>query len=261
MQVLDENRETARGGKLRSKSTPVTPQSTRCVISQSLSADVPSHSSIDLDDTNLGRSIDCESDSDSDCYVGPLEVNDAMRMSYAEGTKQDAHLKESEDINEYDYPYMENLTHQFSQVKPERSLTSYKNVPSITMMHNRIQVTKSNSSDNITNPDKVDGKGHKLLAAREQMVRALSQVEILEPLNEGEGYVKMEPEKMNAMVKSHSYDDTRILQSMFDKSKTPEAPGVNSKVRYDYETINRHSAIDGMHVLTDESLLHIHLIM
>ena len=242
MQVLNENRETARGGKPRSKSTPVTPQSSRYVISQSLSTDVPPHSSVELGDS---QSVDCGSDSDSDCYVGPLEVNHAIKMSYAEGTKQNVDLKESEDINEYDYPYME---HVVQQVKHERSLTSYQNVPSKTVMHNKIQVTKSNSSDNITSPDKVDKKGHKLLSAKAQVVRASSQVEILEPLNEGEDYIKMHPEKTNAMVKSHSYNDSRTLRLMSDQSETPEASGINSELRHDCKSVNSHSLIDGMYV-------------
>ena len=222
-----------------------------------MSADVPSHSSsVDSEDTNQklkALSVDDASDSDSDCYVGPLEVNRAITMSYA----GDKSLDENEDSDEYDYPYMEGITRAINTVKSSPSQVSSQNVPVKTVRHNRVNIPKSASSDTNTSPDYNMGtEKHKLLSgqqhAKEKMVRTSSQVEILEPLFEAEDYIKMHPGKTNAMVKSHSCDDGRFLQSVSDRSETPGTTSVNSPTKpNNYKSINMLTmATDGTYVYT-----------
>ena len=220
-----------------------------------MSADVPTHSSsVDSDDTDSklkNLSVDDGSDSDSDCYVGPLELNCAVKMSCAEGYKPDKHF---EHTDEYDYPYMEGITHVVTNKKSTPSEVGYQNVPVKAVRHNRVHIPMSASFDTNTSPDyKTDTKKHELSSglwpAQDHIVRASSQVEILEPLVEGEDYIKMHPEKMNAMVKSHSCDDGRMLQ-ISDQNGTPGTSPVNSQREHNnYKSINRQTiATDGMFV-------------
>ena len=251
-QILNEKRETAKGGKPRSKSNPAPPRDSRYVISHTMSADVPSHSSsVDSEDTTQklkALSVDDASDSDSDCYVGPLEVNRAVTMSYA----GDKSLDENEDSDEYDYPYIEDITRAINTEKSSPSQVRPQDTPVKAVRHNRVHVPKSASSDTNTSPDYNNSgtKKHELLSGpqhgKEKMVRTSSQVEILEPLFEAENYVKMHP--ANAMVKSHSCDDGRFSQSVSEKSETPGTTSVNSPMEHNnYKSINRLTiATDGM---------------
>ena len=250
---MTEKRETARGGKPRSKSNPPPPRDNRYVISQSLSLDAPSHSSsVESEDINVklkNLNVDDASDSDSDSYVGPLELNRAIKMSYAEGNKN---LDESEHTDEYDYPYMEGIAHA---VKSSPSQDRPPDVPVKTVRHNRVNLPKSPSSDTSASPDYNTGtKKHELLSGprhtKEQMVRTSSQIEILEPLFEVKDYIKMHPDKTNnAMVKSHSYDEGRLMQC---QSGTPGAASVNSPMEHDnYKNIDTLTmATDGTYVCT-----------
>ena len=208
-------------------------------------------------------SVDDGSDSDSDGYVGPLELNHAVKMSYVEGHKQDKQLDdESEHTDEYDYPYMEGVTHMFSDIKSAPSQAGYQNVPTKAVRHNRVHLPKSASFDSDSSPDfNTNTKRHELLSgsrpAKGQVVRASSQAEILEPLVEGENYIKMNPKEANAMVKSHSYNDSRTLHSISDQSGTPGTSSVNSQMEQNYKGINRLTiATDGMYVHTVYEYIH-----
>jgi len=70
--------------KPRSESVPVLPRDIRFDSRDS---------SIDLDNTNPKSTnpSNNKSDSDSDCYVGPLELQHAVSMSYTEGMEHHKH--------------------------------------------------------------------------------------------------------------------------------------------------------------------------
>ena len=240
---MTEKRETARGGKLRSKSKPILPRDS---LSHSVSE---GHScSVDSKDTHLklkGLSSDDASDSDSNCYVSPLELNHAVRISYAEDKNPD----KSKHTDEYDYPY---ITRAFttSIVTSSPSQGRPQNVTAKNVRHNRVHIQKLTSFDTNTSPDH---STYELLSAPrsagEKMVRASSHVEILELLFEAEDYIKMRPSR--AMKKSHSCDEARFLWSVLGQSETPGTTSVNSPMEHNnYKSINRLTiATDGMYAI------------
>lgn len=212
-------------GKPRSKSNPVpSPSSTRYVKSvmsvpvQSSSVDL--HSNIDPE-VRAPSADDDDSGSDSDCYVVPEQQKHIVPMSYTEGTKHHNILdKENDDdfSDEYDYPYVEGLNLLSFDAASPSSKNGYENIPNKTVAHNKVRVTRSTSSDKSTSPD---GKRHNSSSnsqpVTEKIIRTSSHVDILEPLAEGEDYIKMHPEELSALVKSRSCDDGRPLQSMSDQ--------------------------------------------
>ena len=226
------------------------PRDSRYIISHSISE---GHScSVDSKDTHLklkSVSSDDASDSDSNCYISPLELNHAVRMSYAEGQNPD----KSKHTDEYDYPYITRafttsiVTSSPLQVRP-------RNVPAKTVRHNRVHIQKLTSFDTNTSPDH---STYELLStpwsAGEKMVRASSHVEILEPLFEAEDYIKMHPSK--GMIKSHSCDEARFLRSISGQSETPGTVSVNSPMEHNnYKSINRLTiTTDGMYAIQSKN--------
>ena len=168
---------------------------------------------------------DSLTESDLECYVSPLEINRAVSMSYAEGRD----LHKSRNTDEYDYPYVE---------------VKNRNVPAKAVRHNKVHLTKLATCETNTSPDYSTGAKH----TKEQMVRASSHVEILEPLFEADDYVKMYPGKTNSgMMKSHSYDEGRFLRSVSDQSESPPVTlSASSLIEH-----NNYNAIDRLTVATD----------
>lgn len=179
---------------------------------------IPSCSSIDSDDldTNLKDcSVDNGGSSDSDCYVGPLELNHAMSKSYSEETKNGKPFKHNnlKNSDEYDYPYMQGVNRLFSNEKSPPSQHNYQNVP---VSHNKVHIVKTTSVDSGSGVDcnmnvkkrKPQFSGQR--SASVQIVRASSQGDMLESFGGGEDYVKMNPDE-SSLVKSHSFDDTTAL--------------------------------------------------
>lgn len=183
-------------------------------------------------------------------------MNRALVVSYSEGTKLDEH----EDFDTYDYPYMEGGNILYSKGKGSSSEHS-QIVPEKTVRHNRVHIPKSLSYDNNTSPDHiVDIKRHELSQPSQQQIeRTSSQIEILESLAEGEDYVKMHPEQAKAMVKSHSYDDSRMLQSMSNQNRSTRAsPPVDSQMEDGYKRISRLTLeTDGKWVIVPTHCLYI----
>jgi len=229
MQVLEEKKEVVKGNnnKPRSESVPEFPRDTRS----------DSHdSSIDSDGTNPKPTnpSNNESDSDSDCYVGPLELQQAVSMSYTEGIEHHKHSnKNTTSEYEYDYPYMQ-------QFKPPSQHACQNTRNSVALSHNKVYISKSPLFDSNSNPENIaDGEQYEVLSSLKPTSHILPHVETLEPLNEDneDGYVKMQSEKsryVNAMVKSHSYDDGRVLSSK------------NTEWDHEYKKLNRLTlATDG----------------
>lgn len=244
-------------GKPRSKSNPVpSPSSTRYVKSvksvpaQSSSVDL--HSNIDPE-VKAPIADDDDSGSDSDCYVVPEQQKHIVTMSYTQGTKHHNILdKENDDdfSDEYDYPYVDGLNCLSFDAASPSSKNGYENVPNKTVAHNKVRVTRSTSSDKSTSPDvkRHDSSSNSQLGT-EKIIRTSSHVDILEPLAEGEDYIKMHPEELSALVKSRSCDDGRLLQSISDQQVTRRVLPASSQAERTCKSNSRVTlATDGMYL-------------
>lgn len=245
-QVLEEKQRPYKSPKPKSKSSSPSQKKEYIRI----------QSSVDSTDSDIAPK-NCNvdgSDSDSDCYVGPLEMKHAISMSYSEGMKHHNYCNSGSDDNcslEYDYPYIEEIKNSPTGSKPT-SKHGYQNVPNKTVKHSKVKIQKSLSFDSSVSPDNCsDGMEYEVLSnlkpSNTQVMRPSSQVDILEPVGEDEDYIRMNNNKyVNAMVKSHSYDDTRVLQSMSEsvvvRPKPP--PAESSKVEHDYKQLDQLTISD-----------------
>lgn len=238
-----------------------------------VSPGIPSCSSIDSDDLDAKLkdcSVDNGGSSDSDCYVGPLELNHAISKSYSEETKHGKPFKDNnlKNSDEYDYPYMQGVNRLYSNEKSPPSQHNYKNVP---VSHNKVHIAKTTSVDSGSGVDcntnvkkrKPPFSGQR--SSSVQIVRASSQGDMLESFAGCEDYVKMNPDE-SSLVKSHSYDDTTALMDDHKyKSINRKSPGTADSVYvslspddkgslYNGKPNTRHSAVVFDNAQNDKNL-------
>ena len=247
-------------GKPRSKSNPVpSPPSTRYVKSvksilhQSFSLDFQDTdpklkpSNVDQDQKVSGIDQDEDSDSNSDCYVVPVQQDHTVPMSYMKETRTpDDENDDDVFSDEYDYPYMDGLNRLSFDAESPSSNHGYENVHNKAVSHSRVNVTKNRSANDrkqlLSNSKPSKGK----------IMPTPSQDEILEPLAEHEEYIKMYPEELSVLVKSHLCYDSRELQSVSDQQVTPRASTTSSQAGHNYKNVNRATPVtpptDGKYV-------------